>query len=336
MELSTSLIWAGLRTALGLGLFYYVLSATNGWTAVKQLISTVWLLPGLAALTLFGAAIEAKRLGYLFESQGMRLSFFQGYRVVAIGTLFNYCIPGGTGGDVMKLYYLASNNRGRGIEVAALLLVDRTVALFSLLFLIVVLALLDGRLVRAHSLISWLVAAAVIGMLGLLAGGVVACSARIRASGWYNYLLARLPLQRYLARIANALYSFRKQKMTLLKAASLSLVAHLALAAMFMAAGMVFFPKAPGLSVSLLALLGLLANALPITPGGLGVGEAAFEGLFRSVGYPGGAQLIVVWRAGMMALCCVGCALYIVGSRSRRPSLRSGDRLHFALRKRLF
>jgi uncharacterized membrane protein YbhN (UPF0104 family) len=74
-------------------------------------------------------------------------------------------------------------------------------------------------------------------------------------------------------------------------------------------------PNAQPLTVCLLALLGLLANALPITPGGLGVGEAAFEGLFRTVGYGGGARLILAWRVGMLALCCLGCALYIAGAR---------------------
>lgn len=310
----------GLRAALGVGLFYYVLSATGGWSTVKQLISTAWLLPGLAALTLFGAAIEAKRLGFLFKSQGMLLSFGQGYRLVAIGTLFNLCIPGGTGGDVVKLYYLASDNRGRGIEVATLLLVDRAVALFSLLFLVMVLALVNGQLVATYPLIRWLVAAAVVGMIGLLAGGVVACSARLRSSGWYTCLLARLPLSRHLARVSDALYAFREHKTALLKAASLSLVGHLALSLMFTAAGTVLLPEAPGLAIALLALLGLLANALPITPGGLGVGEAAFEGLFRSVGYAGGVQLIIAWRAAMLGLSLAGSLFYITGARSHRRS----------------
>jgi hypothetical protein len=76
-------------------------------------------------------------------------------------------------------------------------------------------------------------------------------------------------------------------------------------------------------------LLGLVANALPITPGGLGVGEAAFEGLFRTVGYAGGAHLILAWRAGMLALCCVGCVFYILGDRKpRRPLVESGTPSH--------
>jgi uncharacterized membrane protein YbhN (UPF0104 family) len=92
-------------------------------------------------------------------------------------------------------------------------------------------------------------------------------------------------------------------------------VVHLALLGVMNAAARAFMPDAPPLTVSLLALLGLLANALPITPGGLGVGEAAFEGLFRSVGYGGGARLILAWRVGMLTLCCLGCALYITGAR---------------------
>jgi hypothetical protein len=90
---------------------------------------------------------------------------------------------------------------------------------------------------------------------------------------------------------------------------------------MFTAAGSVLLPEAPASITGYLALLGLVANALPITPGGLGVGEAAFEGLFRTVGYAGGAQMILAWRAGMLALCCVGCVFYIAGNRKQRHPL---------------
>lgn len=299
-----------LRAALGVGLLYYVLKVTGGWAAAKQLISTKWLLPWLSCLTIFSAAIEAKRLGFLFGAQGMRLSFVNSYRVVAIGALFNFCIPGGTGGDVMKLYYLAAGNRGRRVEIATVLFVDRAVALFCMLCLAVALALLDGRLVWDRPLIGGLVSTAALCAIGLFAGGAVACSTRLRASRWYT----RLPLHRYLERAADALYVFRKNKTALAKAAALSVIGHLALLCVFSAAGRVFMPNAPAITVSMLALLGLLANALPITPGGLGVGEAAFEGLFRLAGYSHGAQLILAWRAGMIALCSLGCALYIAGA----------------------
>src|SRR5215813_4869474 len=304
-----------LRAALGIGLLYYVLKVTGGWMAAKQLISAKWLLPWLSALTIFGAAIEAKRLRVLFGAQGMRLSFVEGYRAVAIAALFNFCIPGGTGGDVMKLYYLAAERRGRRVEIATLIFVDRAVALFCMLSLAVTLALLDGRLVWDYPLIGSLVAAAAAGAMGLLAVGAVACSTRLRESRWYAYLMDRAPLRRYLTRAADALYVFRKNRAAVARAAALAVGGHLALLCLMSAAARAFIPNAPPLTVSLLALLGMVANAMPITPGGLGVGEAAFEGLFRSVGYSGGARLILAWRVGTLALCCLGCALYIGGAR---------------------
>jgi glycosyltransferase 2 family protein len=313
-------IFTILRAALGVGLLFYVLKVTGGWAALKQLIGAKWLLPWLSCLSIFGAAIESKRLGFLFGAQGMRLSFFHGYRVVAIGALFNFCIPGGTGGDVMKLYYLAADNRGRRVEVATVLFVDRALALFCMLCLVVALALLDVRFVWDYPLVGGLVAAAGLGAIGLLACGAVACSTRLRSSRFYVYLMARLPLRNYLTRAADALYVFRKSKAALAKAAALSFIGHLALLGIFIAAGRVIMPGAAPLRVCLLALLGLLANALPITPGGLGVGEASFEGLFRIAGYSHGAQLILAWRAGVIALCGLGCALYIAGAQRGRQS----------------
>jgi uncharacterized protein (TIRG00374 family) len=306
------------RIALGIGLLYYVVSTTGGWSAAKQFICIAWLLPGQAALTFFSAAIESKRMVLLFRPQGIRLSFGDGYRLVAIGTFFNFCIPGGTGGDVMKLYYLASENRSQVVEVATVLLVDRAVALFSLLFLVVTLALLNGQLVRDYPTIQWLVGAALVGMIGLLVLAVISCSARVRAGRLYAFVMARLPLHRHLEHASDALYAFREHKMALVGAALLSILGHTALAGMFLTVGTVLIPNAKALATCVLALLGLLANALPITPGGLGVGEAAFERLFRLMDYSGGAQLMLAWRVATLPLCLVGCVIYILGARRHR------------------
>src|SRR5215468_4059506 len=225
-----------LRVALGVGLLYYVLKVNGGWMAAKQLISAKWLLPWLSALTIFAAAFEATRLRVLFGAQGMRLSFVEGYRAVAIAALFNFCIPGGTGGDVMKLYYLAADSRGQRVEIATLIFFDRAVALFCMLSLVVALAMLDGRLVWDYPLIGSLVAAAAIGAAGLLTCGAVAFSTRLRESRWYAYLMDRAPLHRYLTRAAAALYVFRKNRAALARAVALSVVGHLALLGVMCAA----------------------------------------------------------------------------------------------------
>jgi uncharacterized protein (TIRG00374 family) len=306
------------RVALGGALFWYVISKTGGWLAIERILFTGWIVPGLALLTFIGAAIEAKRLSLLFRSQGIRLAVSDGYRLVAVGTLFNICIPGGTGGDIVKLYYLASEVHSRRLEVATVLFVDRAVGLFSLLTLIVGFGLLNLGLLQEHATVRALALASLTGFLSVAAAAVMCCSAKVRSSRAYAYAVTRKPLGKYLARISDALYAFRSHWASILSATLISLLGQLGLAAMFVATASIVMPEAAASVVCFLGLSATLANALPVTPGGLGVGEAAFEALFGSVGLHGGSQLIVAWRMAMLPLSAVGATLYVMGVQSRR------------------
>ena len=61
--------------------------------------------------------------------------------------------------------------------------------------------------------------------------------------------------------------------------------------------------------------LGYMANALPITPGGLGVGEAVLESLFVMAGLRGGAETILGWRLIMMVISLLGLVFYLKGEK---------------------
>jgi uncharacterized membrane protein YbhN (UPF0104 family) len=84
---------------------------------------------------------------------------------------------------------------------------------------------------------------------------------------------------------------------------------------MFIVGANVLLPPVPVLITCLLGFTGMLANAVPITPGGLGVGEAAFEGLFALVGVAGGATLLFLWRVGVVPVAVLGAILYLMGVR---------------------
>jgi uncharacterized membrane protein YbhN (UPF0104 family) len=252
--------------------------------------------------------VESRRLGVLFRSQGMEIPFWYGYQLTAIAAFFSLCLPGGMGGDVMKLYYLTSRYRGKGVEAATVLLIDRVMAMFALLGLLILLALAEGSLVWHQPLIRVFVLAAAGLMAAVPCFGIVVWKGWIRAPRW-------LPMRSQVERVIEAASAFRDHKAALARAAGLSFIGHVVLAWMFAAAGRVVLPEAPVLLVALLSLLGMFGNALPITPGGLGVGEAAFQGLFALAGYSGGAPLMLSWRLGMGIQCLTGCLFYIRGIR---------------------
>ena len=139
-----SKLWMLARLALGGALLYYITSRGNNWTAAKQLLSAVWILPFMAIQVLSGLSIESKRMGLLLRAQGIDVPFGFGFRVASVASFFSVCIPGGTGGDVMKLYYLSVRNSRKRVEIATVLLLDRIVAMTALLILIVSMAVLEG------------------------------------------------------------------------------------------------------------------------------------------------------------------------------------------------
>jgi len=314
-----------LRVALGLALLYYILSTTGDWHSLYALLDRWWLLVAVPALPFFGALLECIRLRLLFLAQGIHYTHTRLYKLIAVGSFYNNAMPGGVGGDLVKLYYLAVETRGRTVETATILAVDRAVALFSWLLVIVVLGVLNASRLATHVPVLLMTASAfglmtVLGLLALLSG-----STALRSTRLFTYLTTRAPLHRPIHRIADALYTYRDQRHVLLQAALWSLPGHLATCAMYWAVASVLIPQAPGLLVCLLAFLGMLANVLPVTPGGLGVGEAAFHGLFSMFGYAGGAQLILAWRVAMLPFGILGGILYMIGVREKRQAAEEVD-----------
>jgi uncharacterized membrane protein YbhN (UPF0104 family) len=302
------------RTVVGVALVVVLLRSAEIRAGLAALFTTLWLLALLNLVPLAGAVLEARRLRTLFGACGLTVSAADGFRVVAVGALFSLWIPGGTGGDLMKLYGLAGLHPRRKPEVAALLLVDRVVALFSLLVVLLALLLAQPAL-RAVPLVGAATVAVAVGLALLVAGAAVVGSRRLAASALLGRLRARLPFGAELSRAAAAAHGLRRRGGALVAAVLLSLAGHSLLCVTLGAAGRVLQSDLPPLVTVTLALLGLIANVLPISPGGLGVGEAASETLFRAVGTAGGAALVAAWRVGTVLLCVVGALLYATRGR---------------------
>jgi uncharacterized membrane protein YbhN (UPF0104 family) len=90
--------------------------------------------------------------------------------------------------------------------------------------------------------------------------------------------------------------------------------------ASFAAAGSVLGEAvAPGAAL-LAGTLVVLANCLPISPGGIGVAEAAAEALFAAFGVRGGAEMMVLVRLSLALLALPGGLAALTLSRRSWPS----------------
>ncbi len=316
-------LFGAMRFAIGFALLAFVLSRGGALESVGVLFRHAWLLPTAALLMALGAAVEAYRLALLFQSQALRLPWLDGFRVVSIGALFNFCIPGGTGGDVMKLYYLASGNPGRKVEVVTLLFVDRVVSLVSILAVALGCAALSADLLSAHPPILSLALVMLAGFVAICAFATLAVSEKLRASRLYTGTLNKLPFGGYVRRGMDAMYALRRHGGTLALAIGVSLIGHGLLLVLIVLTGHIVLPEVPIAPLCLLTVLGMIANVLPVTPAGLGVGEAVIDWLFRTAGYGAGSAIIVAWRIAQLPLLVLGAIFYATGTRKGADLLQA-------------
>lgn len=276
------------------------------WTVIAVLL-------GLAALVVF----TAFRWKLLLQGVGICLAFLRVARLSFIGGFFNLAVPGSTGGDFVKAWYAQKEARARyegkkGIGTKAVLsvFVDRFVGLFGLVVFAAGVLLLSAR-GQAYAMPRLVVLSVL--AVGIV-GGVIVVSRRVRRALGLSWLVKKLPLQDILEELQAAARLYRSHGGTLLAALGISLFNHAAnaTACYFLARALGIEGVTLWVALALVPLANLL-SAIPLLPGGWGVGELAFAYFFGLVGVPAteAVGLSVVFRLAVLGVNLPGGLLWI-------------------------
>ena len=301
-----------LRLALGLGLLTYLgASGVMDWRRLAGL-GSAWplALAALGVLAFAALVLGPWRLCVLMRPHGLHLSFAASVRLTLIGLFFNTCLPGATGGDVVKIYYAMQGNHGRRLEIATVMMLDRVAGMLGILGFILALAFFFWPMLAAVAILQGLVWAAG-ASLAIVLAAIGCCTSDY--SVWRRLVAwaARvLPGGVYLSRIIDTLRIYRAHPKVACQVIGVSMAAHLCMTLGVMFVIQATLPVGAESRMMMLIPMGFMANALPVTPGGLGVGEAAFDQLFNTVGLSGGAVAIFGWRVLMMMIGLPGLMVY--------------------------
>jgi glycosyltransferase 2 family protein len=318
-----------LRLALGIGLIVYLIrSKIVDVHALSRMVS-IWPI-SVAALTLLliDLLLMSWRLCCLFRAQGLRLAWSDSWQLTSVSSFFSTFLPGRAGGDVAKIFYASKENSGRRTEIIAILLFDRAVGLFSLLLLPLLLAPIFPALFLST---GFRIAYAIVALLAaLMIGGFLVCVlatpfiARLTAGeppagGMAKRPVRFLPGRQILARSLNTIAAYRRTPGPLLGALGISLADNLMGVCVLALALLVVNPGGIAPKLFVMVPIGQIVNSLPLTPGGLGVGEAAFHALFSVAGLKGGAEALLCWRIWNALVGMLGWIVYLRGFRARIP-----------------
>ncbi|MEM7167941.1 MAG: lysylphosphatidylglycerol synthase transmembrane domain-containing protein [Planctomycetota bacterium] len=252
----------------------------------------------------------------LLRAFGIAARFADVVRLGWIGLLFNQVVPGATGGDVVKGIYIARETPRRRAEAVLTIIIDRAVGLTGLMLIGTVIVALHFDAIYASELLRgfiWLLPALLICVFGgtlLLTWPPFWRFAPVRG------LVARLPGKALLKRVADALYELRGRPKLVLGILGMSVVGHFLGIAMHYYLACALVGEVPDLGLFLfIDPMGQLVNAVPLTPGGVGLGETAYDELFTAANNSSipGAELMILIRVSWLLWGAVGLYFYLKG-----------------------
>jgi uncharacterized protein (TIRG00374 family) len=213
----------------------------------------------------------------LLRVQGIELGFLESLRLTFIGWFFNNWMPGSTGGDFVKAYYVAHLTH-RKPEAVTVVFLDRFVGLAALCLMgggAVVASLHDPRIRAARIIV-------LVFLAGVVGGGTVYYSRGLRRIFRVDWVLARLPLRHVVEKVDRALLAYRDHKGTVVVAVLYSWAAQLVsiLATWWLASALGSHAAWYHYFIAMPAIW--LVWALIPVPGGFGVAEAMMQGLFSA------------------------------------------------------
>jgi uncharacterized protein (TIRG00374 family) len=272
----------GVKLAVALALIIWMVRSGRLNLSPIEHVPSEWPRMALIAAIFYAQIfLMAWRWRLLSGALGICMSIGQAFSLTMIGMLFNTALPGAVGGDLIKAYY-AGNRRSNRTASFASILTDRIIGLFSLVTIAVC-----GATWKVHTLLSnknlrsfWLMLVAA--LVAAAGGFMIALLSSRQISDAIGRFGGPLPFRGIISDFLRAFAAYNRSRTSLLSAFALSIPCHLmACAAYYFAFGAVSPIHLPVSTLLVIVPLGFVTTAVPLAPGGIGVGQVAFYGLFQ-------------------------------------------------------
>lgn len=257
-----------------------------------------------------------------------KITFYKVLVFDAIGNFFSIILPGASGGDLVKFFYIKKSTEGvSNTTLVSLLVLDRLIGLLGLVGLGTLVCFIqwDSLYALNPGLIPFIYINAVIffilGLFLILFFTPILSHQKILdlinrfTSNWPKIKSSFIDL-----------LSIRLSYDIFIKCFVLSLFNQIMIFAGFWMMASPFLPE--GLSfLNLFAIIpiGMIGSSVPITPSGLGVGHVLFDNLFKLLGVVNGASLFNLFFVAYTLINLLGVIPYVLYKNELKP--HTGNKL---------
>lgn len=306
----------GLKLGLTIGLLTWLvakgqLDPERLWRALqhRQLIALAVVLGGVNIST------SALRWLLLLRSEGIACSLRLALRLTWIGHFWNMVIPGAVSGDAVKMYYIGRCAPKKREEAWTTVFVDRLIGMAALVSLSTMATLANLEFMGSRPELRN-TALTMLAVLLTMAGVGAALALGVgRRTTIADSLRARLPFADGLRRGYHAMLRLGQRPGTVAVAFLISLFSHASAVVTTYVIGHAAGEQSLAfVQYCVVVPVALFANALPLTPGGIGVGEAVMGNLFAwsNGAASDGTTIMLLYRFMFYALASIGAVLYVL------------------------
>ncbi|MCK6450963.1 MAG: flippase-like domain-containing protein [Alphaproteobacteria bacterium] len=300
--------------------------------ALARIGDAPWLFAAPIALAGATFVMGALRIRLLLSMLGIPVPLLALVNFTSVAVFANLMLPSIMVNDAVRFFYIRRHVRGQGSLVGVCVLVDRVLSMTGLLLVVSGGLLLFPDRLSAEPLLRAALAVALASLAAIVFGF---CLLSLAPLSMRVVLLRGLSLLgrwgHALVSIGQALRALGRDPRYLPLALFYALVNQLLPSLAIVVIATVLVPvAAPPLAVGVATPVAVIVGMLPITPGGIGVGEAAFDHVCKLL-TPGtvesfGAVFLAYRLAGIAASLYGGAVWISQARRSTDPGSQDAER----------
>ncbi len=283
-----------IQILIAAGLFYWIFrdeETRRQFVETMKRVDALYLFAGVLVMWAI-LSLQAVRWWILVRVHEIPLSLGRASVLAFIGQFFSMFLPGGTAGDIIKIFYVTQETQDKKTAAFLSVLMDRVVGLSSLIvFVAVIIGLRWGWFMQSTEDVQR-VLYFFLAFLAIIAGGL-GFSFVITGLGLVEKLPDWFPLRSKFIDLAAAYHAYAKAWPSTLLAGAVSIVSHTLFCLIYLVGA-----YAIGVSFGLFDMIAIAPivnaiSAVPLTPGGAGVREGMFEQLAPLAGVDGGTAVTI-------------------------------------------
>lgn len=305
-----------LKIGIAAGIIYWL--TTQGkfnFLALKEVLRPDFI---VIALTITGINIFilSERWRLLLQTQSLHPKPFELYKLTLIGTFFNFAMPGGVGGDLVKAFYFYKDHPQSKTLAISSVFVDRLLGLYTIVFMALTVMIIDIKHVLSTEVLKNLLVAFTLVFIAFTMGLILLFSKNKSLMSFVAKSLSYLPKKEKFLKLYYSGQLYGAEKKLLFKVFALSLFGQItAVFTMYLAGQYTISGSTiPLTTYFIVTPIGFMATAIPISPAGVGVGQAAFYFLYNAylnTTTEFGPLVITIYQMLLLAFGLLGAFFYL-------------------------